>query len=47
MFESVSNPTDCKIRAVIQFLNITNIKQQISKVNGEKAMSDGMVRKWV
>jgi hypothetical protein len=52
MFTMIERPADCEIRSVIRFLNARNVKpadihRQICEVNGENAMSDGMVRKWV
>jgi hypothetical protein len=52
MFKLMERPADCEIRSVIRFLNARNVKpadfhRQICEVDGENAMSDGMVRKWV
>lgn len=52
VFMTTEGPADCEILSVIHFLNPRNVKpyeihRQISEVNGENAMSDGMVRKWV
>jgi hypothetical protein len=52
MFKMIKRPTNCEIRSFICFLNARNEKpadicHQISKVYGENAMSDGMVKKWV
>jgi len=52
MFKAIEGAADCEIRSAIRFLNARNvlpseIHHQISKVYGDNAMSDGMVRKWV
>jgi len=52
MFKTIEGTADCEIRSVIRFLNARNvlpseIHHQICQVNGDTAMSDGMVRKWV
>ncbi|GBL88099.1 hypothetical protein AVEN_133745-1 [Araneus ventricosus] len=52
MFKTIANPTDCKVRSVIRFLNAKNVKpteihRQLVEIYGENVMTDGMVRKWV
>ena len=52
MFKTIEGAADCEIRSVIRFLNARNVlpsetHHQICQVYGDKAMSDGMVRKWV
>ena len=52
MFKTIEGATDCEIRSVIRFSNVRNvlpseIYHQICQVYGDKALSDGMVRKWV
>ena len=52
MCKTIEGATDCEIRSVIRFLNARNvlpseIRHQICQVNGDNAMSNGMVRKWV
>jgi len=52
MFKTIEGATDCEILSVIRFLNARNvlpseIHHQICQVNGDNAMSDGMVRKCV
>jgi len=52
MFKTIEGATDCEIRSVIHFLNARNVQpneihHQICQVNGDNAMSEGMVRKWV
>ena len=52
MFKTIEGAADCEIRSVISFLNARNvlsseIHHHICQVYGDKAMSDGMVRKWV
>ena len=51
MAKRIENPTDCKIRAVIRFLQAKNIQpadihRQVCEVYEEGAMSDSMVRRW-
>ena len=50
MFKTIERAVDCGIRSVIRFLNAKNvlpseIHHQICQVNGDNAISDGMVRK--
>jgi len=51
MFKTTEGATDCEIQSVIRFMNAriipSEIHHQICQVNGDKAMSDGMVRKCV
>jgi len=52
MFKTTEGAADCEIRSVICFLNARNvlpsdIHHQICQVNGDIAISEGMVRKWV
>jgi len=52
VFKTIEGAADCEIRSVIRFLDSGNvlpseIHHQICQVNGDNAMSDGMVRKWV
>jgi len=51
MFKTIEGAAGCEIRSVIRFLNARNvlpieIHHQICHMYGDKAMSDGMVRKW-
>ena len=46
------SPTDCEVRAVIQFLSAKGVKpidthREICEDYGQNIMSDRMVRKWV
>lgn len=50
MFKTITDPADCEIRAVIQFLNarfvkLTEIYRQVKDVYRENTMTDGMVEK--
>jgi len=52
MFKKIENPTACKMRSVISFLNAKNMKpgeihRQLCDVYGEHAMSSSVVRRWV
>lgn len=52
MLPPIENPTDREVRAVIQFLCVQcfksiDIHHQISEVEDENIMSDGMLRKLV
>jgi len=52
VFKTIEGAADCEIRSVIRFLSSRNvlpspIHRQICQVYGDKAISDGMVRKWV
>jgi len=52
MFKTIEGAADCEIQSVIRFLNTRNVLQseihhQICQVNGDNAMSVGIVRKWV
>ena len=52
MFKTIEGAADREIRSVIPFVKARNvlpseIRHQICQVNGDNAMSDGMVRKWV
>jgi hypothetical protein len=48
---SITTPTDCEVRLVIQFLNTKNIPppkihRQLVDVYGEGVMNKGDVHKW-
>jgi len=52
VFNTIEGAANCEIRSVIRFLNARNVlpsevQKQICQMYGDKAMSDGMVRKWV
>ena len=52
MFKTIEGAADCEMRSEIRILKARNvlpseIHHQICQVYGDKAMSDGMVRKWV
>ena len=52
MFKTIEGAAESEMRSVIRFLNArivlpSEIRHQVCQVYGDKAMSDGMVRKWV